>query len=360
MSEETKKEGFFRKVIKSVKDFDKYEDFAIEKPGEALKYLMKLIALFCAIICIAYTYKILGNMNKLYAGLKDKVPEFSYENGQLKSQSEEPTIIEDYKDMVGTIIVDTEIENDKVYDTYYSEKIQKYGLGMVFTKNNLIIYNPQINGQLVYKYSDVLSPYNMQNFNKQDVINNVENMNVVSISLSIYFMIFIYTFILYFISILADVLILALLAYVVARFSRIRLKSSPAFSIAVHSITLSIILNLIYIVINLLTGFEIKYFGLMYNTISYIYIIVAILMIKTDFINRQAELIKIAEAQMKIKEELEKQEQEKKEEKKEEDDDKEVKDVSKPEKENKPKNKKEKKDKSTDEPVGDATCSNNE
>lgn len=355
MSEETKKEGFFRKVIKSVKDFDKYEDFAIEKPGESFKYLIKLIALFCAIISIVYTYKIIGNMNELYAGLKDKVPEFSYENGQLKSQSEGPTIIEDYKDMVGTIIVDTEIENDKVYDTYYSEKIQKYGLGMVFTKNNLIIYNPQTNGQLVYKYSDVLSPYNMQTFNKQDVINNVENMNVISISLSIYFMIFMYTFILYFISILMDVLILALLAYVVSRFSKIRLKASPAFSIAVHSITLSIILNLIYIVVNLLTGFEIKYFGLMYNTISYIYIIVAILMIKTDFINRQAELIKIAEEQMKIKEELEKQEEEKKEEKK-----KEEKDTSKPEKENKQKNKKEKKDKSTDEPVGDATCSNNE
>lgn len=49
----------------------------------------------------------------------------------------------------------------------------------------------------------------------------------------------------------------------------------------------------------------------MYTTISYIYVIVAVLMIKTDFITRQLELMKIAQEQEKIKEELEKQKEEK-------------------------------------------------
>ena len=46
MPEETKKEGFFKKIIKSIKDFDKYEDFALEKPGAAIKYLLKIILFY--------------------------------------------------------------------------------------------------------------------------------------------------------------------------------------------------------------------------------------------------------------------------------------------------------------------------
>ena len=176
MSEETKKEGFFRKVLKSVKDFDKYEDFALEKPGEAFKYLLKIIAILSAIICVVYTYKILDNMNNLYTGIKERVPEFSYENGELKTESGEPIIIEDYGSTIGTIIIDTEIESAKVEETYYENNIVKYGSGYVFTKDNLILYNSALNGQVSYKYVDLLQNYNIQNFTKQELINNIDGM----------------------------------------------------------------------------------------------------------------------------------------------------------------------------------------
>ena len=119
---------------------------------------------------------------------------------------------------------------------------------------------------------------------------------------------FVYLYIIYFISILMDVILLSILAWFVSRISRIRLKYAPSLSVAIHSITLPVLLNLIYIIVNLLTGFKIKYFQLMYSTISYIYVIVAILMIKTDFINRQMELIKLAQEQEKIKKETEQKE----------------------------------------------------
>ena len=356
MSEEIKKEGFFKKVLKSIKDFDKYEDFALEKTGEAFKYLIKLVAILCAIVCIVYTYKILDNMNKIYIGIKDKIPEFSYENGELKTETDEPTIIEEYGETIGTIIIDTKIENDKIEETYYQKNIEKYASGYVFTKDNLVIYSSALNGQVSYKYTDILSNYNIQNINKQELINSINNMNIVSISLSIYMMMFIYLFILYFTSIMIDVLILSLLAYIISRFSRIKLKFAPSFNIGAHAITLSVILNLIYIIVNLLTGFQIKYFELMYNTISYIYVIVAILMIKTDFLNRQAELIKIAQEQMKIKEELKKQEEKEKKDKEEKKDNPVEKDNKDSEK-NEKQNKKEKKDNSSNEPVGDASSS---
>ncbi len=363
MSEENekntvKKEGFFRKAVKSIKDFDKYEDFALEKPAESLKYLIKLVAILCFIVGIVYTYKIVDNMNKLYLGIKDKVPDFSYQNGIMTDQSEKPTIIEDYGDIIGTIIIDTKIDSSKVQKEY-SNNINKYGSAIIFTGEKVLLYNSQANGQLSYQYSDILSSYNIAEFTKQDVINNIENMNVVSLSFGIYCMIFIYLFILYFISIAIDVLILSLLAYIIGRLSRMKLKSAPAFNIAVHSITLPVLLNLVYIVVNLLTGFEIKYFQVMYSTISYIYVIVAILMIKTDFLNRQVELMKLAQEQMKIKEEMQRQEEEEKR-KQEENENKPVDKEGKEEKKKQKKDNKDKKEGTLDGPVGDASIVSDE
>lgn len=349
MAEEKKKENFFKNMLKSIKDFDKYEDFALETPGKAMKYLLKLVAILCIILCLAYTYKTLSGVEKLYKELKEKAPEFSYREGSLDAS--ETKILEDYADTIGIVIIDTNIETENI-DNTYSEDINKYGAGFVFTKNNLIIYNPNIKEPIKYNYSDMLKAYNLTEFTKQDIITQAEEINIISISISVYAIMYIYLFIMYFISIIIDVLILTLLAYVISRCSRIKLKGAPSFGIAVHAITLPVILNIIYTVVNLLIGFEVKYFDIMYNTIACIYVIVAILMIKTDFINRQAELIKIAQEQMKVREELKKEEKNK-EEKKDTDNKKEE-----PEKENK--DKKEKKEEQTDKPLGDATCRNNE
>lgn len=341
MSEENnKKTNFFKEAFKSIKDLDKYEDFALEVPGKAFKYLLKLILVFAIIISIFYTYKIVNNMNDIYSNLKIKLPDFSYNEGTLKMDSNEPIVIEDYKEIFGKVIIDTNISENEI-EKYESEKE-----GILILKDKCFILSNSAMGQVTYKYSDLASSYNINNFTKQDVINYIEGMNIISICFSIYFVIFVYLFIMYFISILMDVLLLSLLAYIVSRISRIRLKYAPSFSIAIHSITLPVVLNLIYIVVNLLTGFKIKYFQLMYSTISYIYVIVAILMIKTDFINRQMELMKIAQEQEKVKEEMKKKEEEEKEKQKEEN--------KKPEekKEEKQQNNKRKKKKDEEEGVG--------
>ena len=342
MSEENnKKTNFFKEVFKSIKDLDKYEDFALEKPSKAFKYLVKLVAIFCILICVFYTYQIVQNMSDIYANLKNKLPEFSYSQGILKMDSEETIVIEEYKDMFGKIIIDTNISENEV--NKYEQEINDGELGILVLKDKFIILSNGAMGQVSYKYEELAKAYNITEFTKQDLVNYVEGMNAVSIYGSIYFVIFVYLFIAYGISILLDVLMLSLLAYIVSRISNIRLKFGPSFSIAIHGITLPVILNLIYIIVNLFTGFTIKYFQLMYSTISYIYVIVAILMIKTDFINRQMELMKLAQEQEKVREELKKKEEE---EQKEEN--------KKPEKENKEKKEENtnKKKKKTDEEEG--------
>lgn len=311
MTEESnKKNNFFKDVLKSIKDLDKYEDYALELPKNAFKYLLKLVFIFCAIICIFYTYQIVQNMNNIYDNFKNILPDFLYKDGNLTIDSEDPIIIEDYKNILGKIIIDPNGNTEK----YEQDK----EANILLLKDKCIILSNGSMGQVTYNYEELAKSYGITEFTKQDTVKYIESMNILSIYSSIYFVMFVYFFIIYFITIFMDVLLLSILAYLVSRISRIKLKFSPSFGIGVHAITLSVILNLIYIIVNLFTGFEIKYFQLMYSTISYIYVIVAILMIKTDFIQRQMELIKIAQEQEKVREEMKQKEESEKEKQKEE------------------------------------------
>jgi len=316
MEENNQKTNFFKQAFKSVKDLDKYEDFAGEQPKVAFKYLLKLVLVFTIIVTAFYSYKIVDSLNNVYSDLKSVLPEFSYFNGQLIVNGEQPIILKQFEESIGKVIIDTNIIEDA--NVKYEEEIKQSTVAVLILKDKVIMTSNGTAGQVVYKYTDITNAYGVNEFTKQDVINYIDEISVVSIYSSIYLMMFVYLFIVYFISILIDVFMLAVLAFLVSRITRIRLKFAPSFNIAVHAITLPVLLNLIYIVVNLLTGFNIKYFQFMYTTISYIYVVVAILMIKTDFINRQLELIKIAQEQEKVRQEMQKEEKEKEKEEKQE------------------------------------------
>lgn len=338
MAEKNKKNNFFKEAFKSIKDLDKYEDFALETPKVSFKYFIKLILVFVVIISFFYTLKIVDNCKNVYSTMKEKLPEFSYSNGTLNMETEEPIIIDDYSETFGKILIDT----NSTELTEYQDRIQKENISLVVLKNKCVVISNSTLGQVEYNYLALASSCNVNEFTKQSAIEYFESLNIVSMCASLYFIIFIYLFIVYFISIFMDILILWVLAYLVSKLSKLNLKAAPSFSVAVHAITLSLVLNIAYIILNLLTGINVKYFGLMYNLISYIYVIVAVLMIKTDFINRQIELMKLANEQEKVKAELEKEKEKKDKEEKE----------NKPEKKEK---KKEKKEKEQDEGPIDGT-----
>ena len=54
------------------------------------------------------------------------------------------------------------------------------------------------------------------------------------------------------------------------------------FNIAVHAITLPVLLGAIYYVLNTFTGFYMKYFSIMYTSIATIYMMTSILLITSD------------------------------------------------------------------------------
>lgn len=114
---------------------------------------------------------------------------------------------------------------------------------------------------------------------------------------------FIYFFCGFFIYNLISALIVSVIGLIISRLARIKLKYKPIYIMSIYALTLSIVLNCIYMVVNILTGFTIDYFSIVYDVLAYIYIVTAILIIKTDFIEQQRELIKIIEEQRKVKKE---------------------------------------------------------
>ena len=109
-----KKEGFFRAFIKSIKDFDKYEDFALESIGKTTVYLLKLIAIFTVVISSLTTYRFSKALNKITAYYDDNISQLSYEDGVLEinnNQKVEATVDDIYQN----VIIDTsELTNEQI------------------------------------------------------------------------------------------------------------------------------------------------------------------------------------------------------------------------------------------------------
>lgn len=209
------------------------------------------------------------------------------------------------------MIINTSITKEQ---EEYKNIINKTSNGIILLQDRIILKNEIIAKELEYVYKDIGSTYGINEFNKEDVLKFVDNANTVNLYISFFIASTIYMFIIYFISTLVDSIMLAILGYIVARIFGIKIRFKATFNMGVYALTLPIILNLVYIVVNVFTGFEVRYFNWMYTSISYIYMIVAILMIKADFINRQAELMKIIEEQEKVRQEIQERENRKKEE----------------------------------------------
>ena len=84
------------------------------------------------------------------------------------------------------------------------------------------------------------------------------------------------------ISTITDVLVIALIGYIISKIINKKFSFTNTFNIAVHAITLPVLLGAIYYVLNTFTGFYMKYFSIMYTSIATIYMMTSILLITSD------------------------------------------------------------------------------
>lgn len=316
--EKKKKTSFWKRMFNSVKDFESYQEWAIEPTAKTISYFIKLVALFTLILTITTAIKFYGAMETTMSEIDSKINDFTLKDGILTIEPSE-TIQLEKNEFIGTITIDT-TSQDK--NKILEEIQQKKENGIFITQDTIYVHNAMSGASVSYSLKEISAQLAMSEITKADMLTFWKSGNLYVVYGVVYLFVYVYLFLMYLISISVDLFILALLGFLTARIIGIRLKGSAACKMAVYSLTLPILLNLVYIVVHTFTGFTITYFQVMYTAISYIYMITAILLIKSDMIKRKVELTKIVEEQKRIQEEIEKvpedpEKEQKKEEKKE-------------------------------------------
>ena len=303
------KTSFFTNVKDSICSFEKYPEMATKPATTIYKYFIQLIAILTVVITIFSVYDISKKLKTTLGVLVNDIPEFTIENNELKTSDDKETVVQKSDTLFNLIIVDSN-EIDEQKEENYNEYLKNNKVGIALLKDKVKISVGYTIAE--YSYENIVSVYNINS--KQQILDYFNTKNVIMMYVAMFIMLFIYLYCAYLFSSFMDALILGAIGYVTALILKLRIRFTAMIKIAIYALTLPILLNLIYIVVNNLTGIEVKYFAAMYMGIAYIYIITAILMLKADLIKRQDELSKIIEEQENVKRELERKEEEKRQE----------------------------------------------
>ncbi len=297
------KQGFFKKLWYSIIKIEKYPDMAAQGLGKAMGYLSKVVAIMAIVLCIGMLYQTHNLIQQGVDYLQNEFPEFSYKDGILNVESETPIEIKE-NPVFGDIIIDTNTEEQETINQYLN-KIGEAKDGIVVLKNEVRIKNAAVAGIISYSYKDTLASFKVNEFTKQDVINYINSSKMITMYVSVFITMFIYAFIMYFLSTVSNAILLSFFGYITTVLARIRMRFVAIFNMAVYALTLSSMLTILYIAVNIFVPFNMEYFQVMYMAVSAIYLVAAILILKTDFMSKQMELMKIAETQEIIKRQLE-------------------------------------------------------
>lgn len=309
----TLKQGFFQKVWNSITKIEKYPDMAAEGLGRAFTYICKIVAILAIVLCLGTMYQTYHMLQEGMAYLKNEFPEFSYKEGILDVSSDERFTISEDDSYVGRTIIDTKTEEEQVINQYINE-IEKSGSGIIILKDKVILKNGSVAGTINYQYKELLDQMGITEFTKQSVIDYVNSSQVITLYVSVFITIFIYSFMMYLLTTLSNAIFLSIFGYLTTWIARIKMRFLAIFNMSIYALTLSIFLNMMYIAVNIFVDFNMEYFQVMYVAVAAIYLVAAIFILKTEFVKQQIELMKILETQELVKKEMEEKEQEEKQE----------------------------------------------
>lgn len=311
----TKETSFFRKLIMSIKNIEKYPELASKKIWISILYMIKLLVIFVAIVSFCSVYKIAIQIKQTISYISTEVPNFILQDNKLYVEEDKVILAENEDSLFELVILDANYKLDENKIQEYKQKLKNVTNGIIFLNDKVILKTDNIIGDSIeYSYSTITQIYDIENFNKQDVLNYFSGSNLIILYIGIFIFTFIYIYILYLISTFLDVVLLGIFGYITAIFVKLRLRYLAMCKVAIHSLTLPILLHAIAIVLKTFGNFTINYFKIMYIGISCIYIVASILMIKSDVIKNGQELARIIEEQVRIKQEMEREEERKKQE----------------------------------------------
>lgn len=327
-----RKMGFFKRIQVSIFKVENYGEFVLEKTSVAISYFFKLMLCVAIITAIATTIQTHTIVSKAFSYLKNEMPDFTLEDGII-SFEEDTTGYDEDLDFYAVFSSKNELTDSQIDEL--EKDVQKYTSALIYLQDRIVYYDGEEFS--AFKYADIISEYNLNITNRYDVVKLVDSLGVTGVDLTYLFATLISSYILNIITVAFDIVLVLCFAILTSRICGVNMPVLKMLSLSIYSLTLSIILSAVYSVVYTFTNFYIEYFQIMYIVVAYIYLIAAILIIKSDVIKQKLELQKIIEVQKQVKKELE----EKKEEDNEKDKDEEKED----------KKEKKKKEKEEDEPI---------
>ena len=264
--EKTKKIGFFKRFKMAIFELENYIGFINEKLSKALMFGLKLVILLSLIMALSNVVFVYAKYHSPDNYLNEVIPEFTYEKSELK-------------------INENETKSD--------EKKQM----------------AQIMKQVVPSVTNILGE---GTYTKADLIHYVQENQRTVVGFGVT-AIFIENILDLYIMWFMVAALTSFIGWIALVFLRIKMKYSKLFTLSIYASTLSIILTVIYTMLNAFAGVYIDMFDYLSILISYIYITAVIYMIRSDLIKQQIELIRIATVQAEEKERLEKEKEREKE-----------------------------------------------
>lgn len=307
--ESARKFTFFRRIKTAVFELEKYGIFLGESLGTSIRYMLLLISLLTIITTSVETYNFSQMVEKGMKYVENEMPDFLLDNAVLSIDENIEAYDEEF-DFYFFADTDEEISDDKLRG-YLSET---YGgsYGVILLHDRMLYVVEGVEAE--YKYTDIIADYGTKVVDKQVFLNDYRTIGINTVSTMFFVLVFIGQYLVNILQIFADLILVAILGHMTARICKIKLRAGSLLTLSIYAMTLSVILNTIYITIKLITGFVISYFNIMYLLIAYVYIVAAMLMIKTDIIKCNEELAMAIEMQKQLKKEQEEQEQEEQEE----------------------------------------------
>lgn len=293
--------GFLKKLKYSILKIEKYPELASLGITTALRYLFIILSVLAIIISLGTVYQMHEQIYQIAEDLKE-FPEFTYSEGILKVNSEE-VIIKDTN--LGKIIVDIN-QNAEEKVQQYTNDIKQVGRGFIILEDKLFMISSN-SETIEYKYVQLFDTIGMTEFTKDSAISYITSNEMNSFYLKYFMFMFIYALAVYFIDNFTNIIIVCAVGKITSLLIKIKMRFVAIFNMAVYATTLSILLNIIYVIINIFTNFNIQYFNVMYIAITTIYVISAIMLLKSDEDKRQQEIGKIVEVQKQVKREMEEQ-----------------------------------------------------
>ncbi len=304
------KKGFFKKVWYSIDKIERYAELSAEGLKSALKYLAMLILVIGVIAAASTIYKTSLVVNKISQYIDQKVPNLTYSENTLKVENSEAII--DENEEFGKIIVDTNTDDEQQINKYVSD-VKDEENAVIILKNKLILKTSGVSGSANYNYEDLFGQMGITEFNKQQLVDYLTGSAMFKYYANLFLTLFIYAFAVYLINTLFYIIIISMVGFLATMILKLKIRFVAVFNMAVYSITLPTILNIIYIIVNTFYKYAISYFDVMYVMISTIYILAAIFMLKSEFNKKQGEVQKIVEVEKEVKEEQKQEEENNKE-----------------------------------------------